>query len=299
MKPSVAIVAQGAMGAGIANLLVQHGASVVTSLEGRSAASRARALSAGMTEVPFEQLVQADLVLSIVPPIAALAFANAMSAPLRNADRKPVFVDCNAVSPQTLQEVAAVIAPTGAPFVDASIIGLAPRAGERSPHLYASGEHAGIAAPLAEHGLDLRLLEARSARPPRSRWPSPASARARSPWHRDDSRGEPCRRRAGAASRAGGKRKRAAGRRRRRAPQPAGWRFSWNRVYGAGDVAVQEIAVEFDRSARVARADRFHRPRCTRISALYVRVACGSEVPSAVAIRETAAVLISSGLEAE
>ncbi len=159
MKPSVAIVAQGAMGTAIANLLVTHGANVVTSLQGRSDASRARAQSAGMTEVAFERLGEADFVLSIVPPIAALRFAQDMSASLQRAQRKPVFVDCNAVSPGTVREVAAVIDATGTPFVDASIIGIAPKPGEPSPHLYASGEHAAKLSQLAGHGLDIRVLD--------------------------------------------------------------------------------------------------------------------------------------------
>jgi L-threonate 2-dehydrogenase len=159
MKPSVAIVAQGAMGTAVANLLVTHGAHVVTSLRGRSHASRARAAAAGMTDVEFERLCEADFVLSIVPPVAALRFARDMSASLQRAQRKPVFVDCNAVSPETVREVAAVIDATGTAFVDASIIGIAPKPGEPSPHLYASGAHAARFRQLGDHGLDIRVLD--------------------------------------------------------------------------------------------------------------------------------------------
>ena len=121
-----------------------------------------------MVDVPFERLVEADFVLSIVPPIAALRFADAMSEPLRKAARKPMFVDCNAVSPETVQEVAAVIAPTGAAFVDASIIGIAPKAGEPSPRLYASGEHAREAAASSRNTASTSACStAPSARPPR------------------------------------------------------------------------------------------------------------------------------------
>jgi putative dehydrogenase len=159
MTPSVAIVASGAMGAAIARLLVANGVRVVTSFEGRSAASIARGQAAGMTDVPFARLAEADFVLSIVPPIAALQFAEGMREPLSTVDPKPVFVDCNAVSPATVQEVAGIVSATGAPFVDASIIGIAPGAGEPSPHIYASGEHAAKLRRLADHGLDVRVLE--------------------------------------------------------------------------------------------------------------------------------------------
>jgi L-threonate 2-dehydrogenase len=82
-----------------------------------------------------------------------------MSDVLRAAPRKPLFVDCNAVSPATVQEIAAVIAASGAPFADGSIIGIAPKADEPSPHLYVSGEQAGRLRILAAHGLDLRVLD--------------------------------------------------------------------------------------------------------------------------------------------
>jgi 3-hydroxyisobutyrate dehydrogenase-like beta-hydroxyacid dehydrogenase len=159
MPPNVAIVAQGAMGSAIAQRLVKHGARVVTSLEGRSEASRSRAQAAGMDEVAFERLADADFLLSIVPPGAAVAFARQMSDVIRAARRKPVFVDCNAVSPATVQEIGTVITMSGAQFADGSIIGIAPKPDEPSPHLYVSGEHASKLAVLAAHGLDLRVLD--------------------------------------------------------------------------------------------------------------------------------------------
>ena len=48
MKPVIAIIAQGAMGAGVAKRLHDNGIRVLTSLEGRSAASGQRAKDAGM-----------------------------------------------------------------------------------------------------------------------------------------------------------------------------------------------------------------------------------------------------------
>ena len=138
---------------------MEHGVKVLTTLDGRSAASRDRAAAAGMTVVPRERLVEADLVLSIVPPAAALSFAEQMAPLLGGVTRKPVFVDCNAVSPETVVRIGAVIAATGAPFVDAGIIGLPPKPGAPGPHIYASGEHASRVAELSAHGLDVRVLD--------------------------------------------------------------------------------------------------------------------------------------------
>jgi 3-hydroxyisobutyrate dehydrogenase-like beta-hydroxyacid dehydrogenase len=63
-------------------------------------------------------LVQSDLVLSIVPPGDAIAFAERMAPHLASATTKPVFIDCNAISPGTAARIAEIIAPTGAPFID-------------------------------------------------------------------------------------------------------------------------------------------------------------------------------------
>jgi len=99
-------------------------------------------------------------VLSIVPPAVALPLAQGLAPSLRAAPRKPVFVDCNAVSPATAQRIAAVIEPTGAPFVDAGIIGPPPQAGGAQPSIYASGTDAPRVSVLRAHGLDIRVLDA-------------------------------------------------------------------------------------------------------------------------------------------
>lgn len=158
MKPVVAIVAAGQMGAGIARRLVEHDVQVLTLLNGRTAATQKRAAEAGMTPASIEELMEADLLLSILPPANALAFAEQTSFALKSARRKPVFADCNAVSPGTVRHIHAVISATGAEFVDASIIGFPPETGGKGPHVYASGEPAAKVAVLAEYGLDVRVL---------------------------------------------------------------------------------------------------------------------------------------------
>jgi L-threonate 2-dehydrogenase len=160
MKPSVAIVAPGSMGAGVARRLAEHGVRVVTSLTGRSAASQKRAKEAGMLGVSAEALVDVDLLLSIVPPASALSFAEQTAFALKSSRRKPVFVDCNAVSPATVRHIHAVIAATGTEFIDAGIIGFPPVPGTNDgPHFYASGEPAAKLKVLGKYGLDVRVLE--------------------------------------------------------------------------------------------------------------------------------------------
>jgi putative dehydrogenase len=163
MSPVVAIVAPGNMGAAVGQRLSENGVRVLTTLAGRGAASVARAAAAGMTDVALDRLVEAEIVLSILPPAQALSFAEQMTPLLLVAEPKPVFVDCYAVSPETVRRIGAVVAGAGAgaAFVDASIIGLPPKPGQASPHIYVCGESAARARVLilGEYGLDVRALD--------------------------------------------------------------------------------------------------------------------------------------------
>jgi L-threonate 2-dehydrogenase len=159
MGPVVAVVSAGNMGAAIARRLTGHGLEVLTTLEGRSAASRARSAEAGMKAVSTDELVGADFLLSVLPPSAALPFAREMAPRLVDADTKPLFVDCNAVSPATVRDIGSVVTATGARFVDACIIGAPPQPGRDGPRFYASGEGAMPFQGLAEYGLDIRVLD--------------------------------------------------------------------------------------------------------------------------------------------
>lgn len=159
MGPVVAVIAAGSMGAAVGARLAASGARVLTALEGRSAASRERARAAGMIEAADAELAQADFLLSIVPPAAALPFAERMAAALAAAGRKPLYVDCNAVSPATVERIAERIDATGTPFVDAGIVGPPPRGAAGGTRFYASGPHAARFKALATHGLEIRVLE--------------------------------------------------------------------------------------------------------------------------------------------
>ncbi|MEJ2623738.1 MAG: DUF1932 domain-containing protein [Pseudolabrys sp.] len=159
MSLTVAIVAAGAMGSGIAGRLAENGVTVLTSLKGRSEASAARARAAGMRDVDARHLVEADIFLSIVPPGEALATAKRFAPVIAAASRKPVYADCNAVSPDTAASIAAVIAETGAPVADAGIIGPPPKPGSSNTKLYVSGPAAGELAVLNDYGLIVRALD--------------------------------------------------------------------------------------------------------------------------------------------
>jgi 3-hydroxyisobutyrate dehydrogenase-like beta-hydroxyacid dehydrogenase len=159
MGPTIAVIAPGAMGSAVAHRLTQRGASVLTSLAGRSAASLQRAQAAGMIGTDDNAIAEADVILSIVPPAQALALAERLARPLSRAARKAIYVDCNAVNVETVRRIGAVIASTGAPFVDGGIIG-SPPGPNSDPTLYLSGEPAQRLAVLGEFGLKIRVMAA-------------------------------------------------------------------------------------------------------------------------------------------
>ena len=159
MNPTVAIVAQGAMGSAVGRRLVERGLQVTTSLTGRSEASAQRARAAGMTAASDEDVARADFFLSIVPPADALSLAEKMAALIARSNRKPIYVDCNAVNPPTKGNIARVIAACGSPFVDVGIIGGPPAQGYEGPAIYASGQDAARFAPLGNFGLDVRVID--------------------------------------------------------------------------------------------------------------------------------------------
>jgi putative dehydrogenase len=161
MGRSFAIIAQGAMGSAVARRMHERGATVRTSLAGRSAASARRAAECGMVAVESDRdLVEGvDIVLSIVPPGEAAALAERLQAVLAGAARKPLYIDCNAVNPTTVARIAAVLAPSGASFIDGGIIGGPPKPDGAGPRFYLSGPAAAQAAILRDYGVDIRLLD--------------------------------------------------------------------------------------------------------------------------------------------
>ena len=170
MTPVVAIIAAGAMGAGVGKRLTSYGVRVLTALTGRSEGTAARARDARMIAASDGEIAAADFILSILPPGDAVSLAQHLAPALAASNAKPVFVECNAVNPATVESIAAVIAPTGSAFVDVGIIGPPPppipprQAGEdrvevSGPRFYASGHAAPRFAALRQYGLDVRVLD--------------------------------------------------------------------------------------------------------------------------------------------
>jgi len=159
MNTVIAVHSPGAMGSAISARLVEHGARVLTSLHGRSAATVERARAGGMEDVSQETIATADIILSIVPPGEAVALAEGFVTLLSESRHKPVFIDCNALSPETKTQVALTLAQTGCDVIDGAIIGSPPQPGEKGPRIYVSGEQSDRASVLRALGLDLRQID--------------------------------------------------------------------------------------------------------------------------------------------
>jgi 3-hydroxyisobutyrate dehydrogenase-like beta-hydroxyacid dehydrogenase len=155
---TVAIMTPGDMGQGVGALLRHGGLRVITCLEGRSARTRALAKAAGIEAVPDDATLvrEADALLSILVPSKAVELAERMGGALRERGGDLLYVDCNAVAPQTARQIAEVVEAAGARFVDAGIIGPPPRPGASGTRFYASGADVGIFAQLRDHGLNVR-----------------------------------------------------------------------------------------------------------------------------------------------
>ncbi len=154
---TIGILGMGGMGHRVAAELNDGGHRVLTCLAGRSDLSKTRAAQAGAHNVDtLEALVgEAEIILSIMPPEEARSVAAKISTAFKAADSDAYYVDCNAISPQTSQDIGAQVVKAGGRYIDAGIIGMPPQNGQRI-RLFVSGPDLEAVAPLDGHGLDLK-----------------------------------------------------------------------------------------------------------------------------------------------
>ena len=134
---TIAILNPGEMGAAIGACLVTGGQRVVWASAGRSAATRSRANTARLEDLGTLEraLGAANVVLSVCPPHGALALAREVAG----LGFRGIYVDANAISPETARNVGRAVEKAGASFVDGGIIGPPPVEGARS-RMYLSGK---------------------------------------------------------------------------------------------------------------------------------------------------------------
>ena len=157
---TVGILSPGEMGAAIGAVLRQSGLDVVTCLDGRSNLTRLRAEEAGIRAArDYDELVgSVDILLSVLVPAEARSIAERVASSMSRTAARPVFVECNAIAPQTVRGIESVIRQAGGTFIDAGIIGSPPRHPGDDTRFYCAGPDTSAFEALAEYGLDVRVV---------------------------------------------------------------------------------------------------------------------------------------------
>lgn len=141
------------MGSAVGKSLLEGGAEVVTTLEGRSDRTARLAREAGLEPAPDLDAVvrRSDVVLSIAPPGQAETIARDLAEAAARCGARPLVADLNAISPDTARRIEAAL---DLDFVDGSISGPPPsRAG--TTRIYVSGARAAEIAALPFAGVEL------------------------------------------------------------------------------------------------------------------------------------------------
>ena len=155
---TVALLHPGNMGATIGAAAATSGARVLWASKDRGSATRRRAEQAKLTDAGDlpAAVRQSDVVLSVCPPHAALEVAHAVAA----ENFAGIYLDANAVSRATAEEIGKIVGASGASFVDGGIIG-SPVKQPGTTRLYLSGTRAAdIAALFSGSMLDARAIGA-------------------------------------------------------------------------------------------------------------------------------------------
>lgn len=153
----VGILSPGDMGGATGAVLHRGGLAVYTCLEGRSALTRQIAAESGFLDTPtLDDLVKTvDILLSILVPSEALNLAGRVAEAMKRTGATPVYVDCNAIAPPTVEAIAGLITGAGATVIDAGIIG-GPPTNDPETTFYYSGPDTAAFEELGNHGLNIK-----------------------------------------------------------------------------------------------------------------------------------------------
>ena len=81
-----------------------------------------------ISELDFAQNLrrQAYCLISIVPPESAISVAQGIAGQIQSANPGLLYVDCNAIAPQTTLKIGKIVDGAGGRYVDGGIIGSPP-----------------------------------------------------------------------------------------------------------------------------------------------------------------------------
>ena len=156
----IGILSIGEMGFHWAKILTNRGVEVLTYAEERSETTRKRAENVGVKCLPsMNQLIEeVDLIVSIVIPFAAKRVAAKVGKAALKVGRKDLlYLDANAISPMTAEEIGGTLARSGVEFVDGCIIGSAAKM-DKGAVIYVSGPQAAKIQDLDTYGFSVKVL---------------------------------------------------------------------------------------------------------------------------------------------
>ena len=155
---TVGVFSIGEMGQSVSQVLKTHNLRVVTSLSGRSEATRKRAEEAGVVDLESVARVVAetDIVLSTTHSSGALEVGRDVAEAMRETGEEVLFADLNSIAPDTTNVIAREITAAGGRYVDGCIIGSATNLSRAT--FYASGPYASDFAALNDYGLNTVVL---------------------------------------------------------------------------------------------------------------------------------------------
>jgi 3-hydroxyisobutyrate dehydrogenase-like beta-hydroxyacid dehydrogenase len=156
----IGILSIGEMGYHWAKILTSRGVDVLTYAADRSETTRKRAENVGVKCLPsMNSLVeQTDLIVSIVVPFAAKRVAGKVAKAAAKSGRKDLlYLDANAISPMTADEIGKILSRGSVEFVDGCIIGSAAKM-DKGAVVYVSGPQAAKIEGLGSYGFSVKVL---------------------------------------------------------------------------------------------------------------------------------------------
>ena len=159
-KKTIGILMPGDMGHGCGKAFLDNNLAVISALDGRSNRTKKLSESAGIENVgSIKNIVNySDIILSILPPEAALEQAEQVNKVILENKKIITYVDCNAISPKTSQKIDKVISSKFCNFIDAGIIGLNPIVEKGQTRLYVSGPNTDPIKILDNKGFQIKDL---------------------------------------------------------------------------------------------------------------------------------------------
>jgi 3-hydroxyisobutyrate dehydrogenase-like beta-hydroxyacid dehydrogenase len=153
------ILYPGDMGSEICRALCASGTRVVTTLQDRSVRTQKLCQIADFEILSTTRAVvaESDIIVSVVPPTAAVGVANDCASLARDLRRKPLYLDVNSISPARARRIRSILSGSLIEMVDGSIHGPSQRL-TSGCLLFLSGPRAGHVAGLLDRtSIDVRV----------------------------------------------------------------------------------------------------------------------------------------------